>query len=178
MFGYGGTINNDATLETMAWRLRGVHQTYTMPAWKGVPRASTVNLLGIKADMVLSSRHYLTGQALGAYEGGAGGYAVGLLGAGVNFASGFHNRLSANAEIAVGAAGGGSIDVGGGVIAQPSVGIAYRHSENLSFTISYGRVVALAGALDSPVYELGLTYRFATIGKAPGSRRETLDSRF
>ena len=130
--------------------------------------SSTLHRSNCSKPAALSALPYLTGQALAAYEGGAGGYAVGLFGAGVKFGSAVYDRLSANAEIAVGAAGGGSIDVGGGAVAQPSVGIAYRYNANLSFNIGYGHIRALAGALDSPVYEIGLTYRFATIRKGKG----------
>jgi hypothetical protein len=163
---YGTPIVPGETLETKHWRLRAVNQIYASPAWKGAPRGDTISLLGIKADMLLPSRTYLTGQGFGAYDGGAGGYAVGLLGIGKLFEVGEKDKFGASVELAVGAAGGGSVDVGSGVVVQPSVGITYSLGKNTSIDLNYSRIKALSGALDSSVYEIGMSYRFGTAGKS------------
>lgn len=162
---YGHEVEADEPLDTMNWRIRAVNQVYTVPAWKGAPRGDRINLLGLKIDAMLTSRTYLTGHALVAYDGGAGGYAAGLVGVGAIAGYADRKGLNATIELAVGAAGGGSIDVGSGLIAQPGIGVSYRANRHLSLDLGYGRIKALAGALDSPVYELGITYRFATSGK-------------
>jgi len=162
---YGIDVVPGETLETKHWRLRAANQVYASPAWKGAPRGDTISLLGIKADLLLSSRAYITGQGYGAYDGGAGGYAVGLLGVGRNFGT-ENGKFGTSIEVAIGAAGGGSVDVGSGVVVQPSMGITYQLGKNISIDLNYSRIKALSGALDSSVYEVGMSYRFSTAGKS------------
>jgi hypothetical protein len=164
-YDYGSTLAAGDILEIKHWRLRVANQVYVSPAWKGAPHGDTISLMGIKADMLLPSRTYVTGQGLAAYDGGAGGYAVGLLGLGKKF-GGDRGRLGASVELAIGAAGGGSVDVGTGIVVQPSAGISYQLGKNISIDLNYSRIKALSGALDSSVYEVGMSYQFGTAGKS------------
>jgi len=163
-FDSGTLIANDDVLQVRHWRLSAVNQVYASPAWKGAPRGDTISLMGIKADLLLPSRAYVTGQGLAAYDGGAGGYAVGLLGLGRNF-GGAHSRFGTSFEVAIGAAGGGSVDVGSGIVVQPSAGITYQIGKSFSIDLNYSYIKALSGALDSSVYEVGVAYHFGTAGK-------------
>jgi len=165
-YDYGSPILASGTLQEKRWRLRAVDQVYMSAARKGASSANAISLMGIKADMLLPNNTYITGQGLAAYDGGAGGYAAGMLGMGKTVYFGNQNKFGASVELAVGEAGGGNIDVGSGVIVQPSVGITYRIRKNISLDLNYSHIKALSGALDSEVYEVGMSYQFSTAGKS------------
>lgn len=83
-----------------------------------------------------------------AYNGKSGGYAVGMFGAEYKFKNIF-------TKISIGAAGGGNLDVGGGLIAKSEVGFNYK---NLFFSI--GRIKAINGKLNSTIFSLGINFDF------------------
>ena len=70
-------------------------------------------------------------------------------------------RVSFNAEFAAGAAGGGGVDVGGGAIIQPQLGLTWRLNHQLAARLEAGRVKALGGKLDSNLIGLGVIYEFS-----------------
>ncbi len=142
------------------WRLAAVQQTQIDAARKG-GAGQDVSLVGIKIEKFLTDAVYLTGQAHGAYSGEAGGYAVGLIGAGWEIPLRKDGRLRFNAEFAAGAAGGGGVDVGGGAIIQPLLGLNWRFDRQFAARLEVGRIKALDGNLDSNVMGLGLTYEFS-----------------
>lgn len=148
------------------WRLRVSHQSADPDA--GVRRRGgrpdeRVDLIGIQIDAMLNQRFYLTGQAYGAYDGNAGGYAAGLVGAGAIVPLREDARLFLSPELTVGAAGGGGIDVGDGLIGQARLGIGWRLGRNTALMFSAGRMIAPEGDYRANLFELGLAYRFSTL---------------
>jgi hypothetical protein len=142
------------------WRLVGVHQTNFAAARKN-GNEQDLSLAGLKIEKLLTDSFYLTGQAHAAYTGDAGGYAVGLIGAGWEIPLREDGRLSFNAEFAVGASGGGGVDVGGGAIIQPQLGLSWQLNNRFAARFEAGKVKALDGKLDSNLVGLGLTYEFS-----------------
>jgi hypothetical protein len=142
------------------WRLVGVHHTELDAARKNGSEQD-LSLVGLKIDKYLSDYFYLTGQAHGAYSGGAGGYAIGLIGAGLEFPLREDRRLRLNAEITAGAAGGGGVDVAGGAVIQPQVGLTWQINNRFAARLEAGRIHAVDGKLDSNVAGLGLIYEFS-----------------
>lgn len=142
------------------WRLAGVQHTSFDTARK-TGSNQNLSLVGLKIEKFLTDSLYLTGQAHGAYTGDAGGYAVGLIGAGWEIPLREDGRLSFNAEVAAAAAGGGGVDVGGGAIVQPQVGLTWRLSRQFAARLEAGKVKALDGKLDSSLIGLGLMYEFS-----------------
>jgi len=142
------------------WRLVVANHTILGAARKDGSNRD-LSLVGLKAEKFLTESVYLTGQAQGAYAGGAGGYAVGLVGAGWEFPLREDGRLSFNAELAAGAAGGGGVDVGGGAIVQPQVGLTWRLNDRFAARLEAGRAKALQGRLDNNVIGIGLAYEFS-----------------
>lgn len=142
------------------WRLSGVQHTSFDAARKN-GSDQDLSMIGLKIEKFLTDSLYLTGQAHGAYVGDAGGYAVGLIGAGWEIPLREDRRLSFNAEVAVGAAGGGGVDVGGGGIIQPQLGLTWRLNSRFAARIEAARVKALEGKLDSNVVGIGLAYEFS-----------------
>lgn len=142
------------------WRFAAVHHTNLNAARKSAS-ARDLSMLGLKIEKFLTDSVYLTGQAYGAYAGGAGGYAIGLIGAGQEIPLRKDGRLSFNAELAIGAAGGGGMDTGGGMTVQPVAGLAWRFDRQLAARLEAGRVIASDGRLNSNLIGLGLTYEFS-----------------
>lgn len=83
-----------------------------------------------------------------AYNGGSGGYAIGMFG--VKYARKYW-FLSAYA----GAGGGGRVDVGGGLIAKIKAGVSYKN-----LFASIGRIKAINGKLNTTTLSVGLKYDF------------------
>ena len=150
------------SVRTGKWALRVSHVTcLSDPSLRKDSEGGNVNLIAMKADRMLSDRFYLTGQAATAYEGDAGGYATGLLGAGYRHM--LSDRLSIQAELLAGSAGGGGINTSGGAILQPMAGLSWRLSKNLDFALMAGKLRSLRGDLDTEVLDLGIVYRFSTL---------------
>jgi hypothetical protein len=152
-------IQPEDQIRLTGWRLRPSHQTYLSPQRKSPDTSKeNVNLIGLKGDRVLSQSFFLTGQALSAYNGRAGGYSAGLIGAGWESPPVFGTKNQFNAEILIGAGGGGGLSVGGGAIVEPMFGLKHRFTQNLSAEIMGGRVKAIGGDLNSAIIDFGLVY--------------------
>jgi len=139
-------------------RIRSGVQTYfSMPqeSRKSV-NVSPVNvdLTSLKLDAFVNRWLFLTGHALGAATGGAGGYAVGLVGPGFQFSR------YASWEFLVGAAGGGGLDVGAGKILQTMFNVELPINSALGVEASIGHIEAVGGGLSGPVSNLSINYYF------------------
>lgn len=123
----------------------------------------TLGHVGLLLEQFVTDHVYLTGQAHGAYAGEAGGYAVGLIGAGAEWAP--WEPIRAGAELAFGAAGGGGVDVGDGAVIQPTASLTWQATPAVGFRVTGGRVIAPTGDLNSPVLGFGVSY---TLGMPMG----------
>jgi len=155
-------------LKPRHWRLRATHQTYmpkgdTRRKGKTTPDKQDVHLFGLQTDIFLNRQLYLTGQAIGAYDGDAGGYAAGLVGAGLMTPLWKNSRLTFNAEALVGAAGGGGLAVGDGLVSQAMIGLAYRTSRSTSLQLDYGLIKSHNGNFEADVLNLTFGLRFSTL---------------
>lgn len=153
--------NYDYTDDGM-WAVRTINQTYLgSDTLRKNGSNDSVQLLGIKLDRYLDDDAYLTGQALAAYQGEAGGYAVGLVGFGQEFK--VDDRLSLFAEVSTGVAGGGGINTGGGAIVQPMLGLNYKLNSDFILQTSIGKLKSIKNGGDTNVIEFGLQYKFKTV---------------
>ena len=82
--------------------------------------SGSLDLIGLKLNRYLSPNFYVSGQAYSAFAGGAGGFSVGLVGAGL--ATQAAEQLRVGAELLVGAAGGGGVQTAGGAVLQGQLG--------------------------------------------------------
>lgn len=140
-------------------RIRIVNQTYTKAAenWRNRPEQNVSNL-GVQVDYFVDRHLYLTGQGLGAHTGDAGAYMTGLLGAGL------HQPLSKKTFLELeglfGAAGGGGLNTGSGMVFQGNLNLGYQLNKQLSLMASYGQMKAANGDFHAHVYGLSLAYQF------------------
>lgn len=140
-------------------RIRMVNQRYMKgaPNWRNHHANLDVDLLGYQLDYFVSDRIYLTGQGIGAYKGKGGGYMTGLVGVGVR-QSIFGTPLFVEADALGGAAGGGGLDVGGGLVWQADAGIGWQLSKAYSIQVSYGLMRAPKGNFKAKVLSVSLGY--------------------
>jgi hypothetical protein len=138
------------------------HQTYMEGAtgWRNHHSDRNVNLIGFQLDSFINDHIYLSGQGIAAYQGQAGGYMTGLVGAGIELPL-FDSPFSLKLEGLAGAAGGGGLDVAGGFVLQGNLGLGYQLSKAYSIIGSYGYMSAPKGDFRAKVIGLSLAYKFS-----------------
>ena len=128
----------------------------------GVPMEMVIHLVGFSLYHPITRHLNWTGQAFGAWYGGIGGYAEGLLGFEVHAAP-FRKwqSLKLSASILGGAAGGGGADVGSGIVWEASGGIIYKISNISSIMIKGGFFDAVNESFQGVVIRCGLSIDFS-----------------
>jgi hypothetical protein len=106
---------------------------------------------------------YLSGQVQSAYQGGAGGFTVGLFGIGGQWRSG--SGWLAGAEFLAGAAGGGGVDTGSGAVIKPMAYAGWELTRATSLRLGAGWINAPNGELSSAVLDLALVFAFDVPGR-------------
>ncbi|MDB5868714.1 MAG: hypothetical protein JWP96_1046 [Polaromonas sp.] len=141
-------------------RVRTVNQTYFKddPKWRSSYPDQSVNNLGVQLDYFVTPNWFLTGQGLGAYAGMAGAYMTGQVGAGGQWP--ISERWFVEGEALVGAAGGGGLAVGKGLVGQVNAGVGYRLSKSLSVMTTVGQIAAINGDFKAKVLGVSLGYQF------------------
>jgi len=146
------------------WRFQILNQTYTHPQRSLNSVTSPIELIGIQVDQLFTPWFYLSYQAAGAYSGfHAGGYATGMIGAGVQSKHMMNNRIQLFTTLFLGAGGGGGLALAGGALIEPLVGIRYAFTPLISAQASVGELKALRDNLNTPIVNLGLAMRFDTL---------------
>lgn len=117
----------------------------------------------LQFNFYINKNIYAAGQTAFANFGYAGAYAEGTVGIGLSTSTGFSKKVQLYSQILTGAAGGGFIDTGQGLIVKPSAGVTLFFNDKLGLRTSAGQVIALDGELNSTLFNLGISYRFATL---------------
>jgi len=147
-------------------RIRFVHQTYTSndPKWRNHHADLNVELIGFQNDYFVGDYFYLTGQGIAAYGGQGGNYMTGLIGAGVHYPWG-DSHVYTDWEGLIGAAGGGGLDVGGGLVWQSNLNLGYQLNASNRIAVSYGQMQAPKGNFKAHVFGVSLSYDFSLFAK-------------
>ncbi len=155
-------LSDLSSFKTRKLRIRMAQQTYMQNAenWRNHHPDQDVSLLGLQLDYFKSNNFFVTGQGIAAYNGMAGGYMTGLVGAGLHFPL-FNTPLFFETEALVGAAGGGGLDVAGGFVWQINTGLGYQISDTLSIMGSYGYMSAPRGNFRAKTATISLVYHFS-----------------
>ncbi|MEX1663016.1 hypothetical protein AB4874_15380 [Thioclava sp. 15-R06ZXC-3] len=112
-------------------------------------------------DLFLNDKLYVTGNAQTALGGDVAGYAIGMLGLG--WRQPIADRWAISLEGRVGAAGGGGVDVAGGVIGSVAVEADYALNDTMSLSVGLGKIKALKGGGMAPTtLTAGLKFPFTT----------------
>jgi len=150
--------SNDNRIQWRKFRLRSGVQRYSHmnQASRKNPEVEedAVNLVSLKIDAFMNNLFFISGQAISAFTGGAGGYAVGLLGPGFQFSRHF------SAELLAGVAGGGGLAVGAGKILQPMLNLNVPINNSWGCELSLGYIDAIEGDMKALVSNISLNYHF------------------
>lgn len=119
--------------------------------------------LSFKYSRFLGPQLYLSGQVQSAYQGGAGGFTVGLFGIGGLWRSG--QGLLGGAELLAGAAGGGGVDSGSGAVVKPMAYVGWELTPATSLRLGAGWIKSLNGELSSPALDLSMVFAFDVPGR-------------
>lgn len=115
--------------------------------------------IALQVNLFTTKNFYLAGQTSFANFGNAGAYAEGIVGVGYQANSFYKDRIQLFTQILAGAAGGGHISTGQGLIIKPSLGFNLKLNEKLNLRTSIGKVKARKGSLNSTSFTFGLNYR-------------------
>lgn len=147
------------------WRVEAYNQTYFNPQ-RTDSRSGNINLIGASLEQQLNPNWYLSYRTSFAYQGdSSGSLATGLIGAGyqLNFNSGLHPHVA----FLAGAAGGGGLNVGGGFLVEPEVGLRYDFTPKFGVDVSGGEMISTSGSLHTTVLNAGVTYSFGKLVQIP-----------
>ncbi len=117
--------------------------------------------ISLQINLNLNKNIYIAGQTSFAIYGNAGAYAEGIVGLGVKTNPFFNDKTTLFLQGLAGAAGGGDISTGEGLIIKPSAGFNYQVSNSLSFRAAGGYVKAKGGNLSSPLFNFGINYHIS-----------------
>ena len=117
--------------------------------------------ISLQINLDLNKNIYVTGQTSFANFGDAGAYAEGIVGFGAKTNSFCRNKITVFGQVLGGAAGGGGISTGEGLIVKPSAGFSYKLNNKLSFRTSGGYVKAKGGQLSSTFINFGIKYHLS-----------------
>ena len=147
-----------------AWAIRITNLIYRTPKRTNNIANDNVHLICLKFDKYLSNHFFITGQAHSAYAGKfVGGYAAGMIGAGMQSKGIFDDQIKSNVEFLIGAGGGGHLALGEGSIAQSMAGVTFNMNDYIIVLMSIGKVFSLNNDLSSTVIDLGLAIHFSTL---------------
>lgn len=148
-------------------KTQGIHLSVQNQSYFDVAKTDSPNVnlqhIALKINYDITKRFYFSGEASFAYDGKSGGYAHGIFGFGVKSNRFFNEKISLFAETAAGVAGGAGVDTGEGFLIRPSLGINYHITNDFSFNISGGQMIAPLGSVNSPNLNIGITYSFSML---------------
>ena len=122
----------------------------------GTPYLSSFNSLAFEIQKYIGERFSINGGTVWAYQGEYGAYAEGLLGA--TYYQPIFNKTKLSIKAMFGAAGGGDIDLGGGLLFQYALGLERNLSEKWDFLLHVGKVQPLEGNFTPISVDFGLKF--------------------
>lgn len=140
----------------------GLSMQQTAPGYfSSANPAAYVAMQESSIDYFVGERLYVTGNGQTTLDGGAAGYAIGMIGLG--YAIPLNDRWTLSLEGHLGAAGGGGVNTGGGIIGGLRAEVDYRVSDRWSLSLGLGRLTTLRGTGMAPnLLTLGVKIPFIT----------------
>ena len=122
-----------------------------------------LGVVTLKLEREIGPHWRLTGQAGIASNGNAGGYATGQLGVGWLGPALFDQRWRFGAEASLGAAGGGAVEVGNGMIAQVQGVARYAVTPGWALQLDAGWLRSRNGGVSTPFIGLSSVVSFSRL---------------
>jgi len=117
--------------------------------------------ISLQINLLLNKHLYVAGQTSFANFGNAGAYAEGIVGLGIKTSPFLDKTTTVFTQLLGGAAGGGNISTGEGLIIKPSIGLDYKLNETLSLRSAFGYVSSKGGTLSSTYVNFGIKYKLS-----------------
>lgn len=139
-----------------------MNRTYFSPDLtnkSGQPYDRTFNLLGFRFSKRFHPNFDFLGATYWAYQGSYGAYAEGLLGLG--YRQGIGAGWEFGAQLLGGAAGGGDIDLGDGLVFQYSAGLTRKLGTQWDIGLGVGQMQGIKGNFRPIFTDIGFGYRFS-----------------
>lgn len=125
--------------------------------------SAAVQVLGLQLERGLGPSWHLVARAGTGVGGQAGGYATGQLGLGWTAAPWGQAGWRLGAEASLGAAGGGGVQVNGGLFGQAQLQARVPLAPDWALQLDLGQFKAARGALGSPFVGIGLVSEFSRL---------------
>jgi hypothetical protein len=159
---------SSATYKKHLFEIGILNRTYFSPALEdknGRPYDRMFNLLGFTFTKPIHKNWDVIGATFWAYQGSYGAYAEGLLGAGYrkNLAPKWNMKLQALG----GAAGGGGIDLGSGLVFQYQFALERALNSAWSVQAGFGQMQGVRGNFNPTFLDLGIQYKIEKIQRRP-----------
>ena len=158
-----GTFSNENIFNE--GKFKGVEvilkQDWYLNAKRETNPTEDLHQISLQINLDLNKNIFLAGQTSFANFGNAGAYGEGLVGIGVKTNHLLHSNTTFFTQMLAGAAGGGNISTGEGLIIKPSVGIDYQIQQTLKLRGAIGYVKAKGGSLSNPFINFGINYNFS-----------------
>jgi hypothetical protein len=161
----GGSVQafSSKDFKTIRWTSSLSHKTYLPKSnirnTGGMKFDDQLHLLGLVLSTPLTESFSFNGSTHWAYEGNIGSYAEGLFGFVYKPAMFAKSRISPVVQYDVGVAGGGDMNVDGGVIHQFKLGASYRISKKVSLDIYAGRMQSSSKSFVGDVASIQLNWQ-------------------
>lgn len=152
------------------WSIRGGAQRMRAPQRRGTVAPEAIDLISLQVTHDLAGPLFFVGQGNFGMTGQAGGFAVGVLGLGLRSPALLGGGPRLRVHLLAGAAGGGGVDTGGGLLLQPMAGLEQDLGGGWSLQVMAGRSRAPKGILNTAVMDAGLAWRFGLPVKGWKSR--------
>ncbi|SFT87722.1 hypothetical protein SAMN05216474_2845 [Lishizhenia tianjinensis] len=138
-------------------------QEYYYRAQRVTGKMVDMQQIGFQLNFYVHPSIYVGGQTSFANFGDAGAYAEGIAGIGYRTPNFFKDKMHGHIQVLGGAAGGGGISTGQGLIVKPSLGLNYHLNSSLSVKANGGYINALGGNLNTWFVNLGIGYELSLL---------------
>lgn len=158
-----GTTSNHKTFKNGSFKNIDliIKQDWYFNAKRITDPTEDMHQISLQINYNVSKNLFLAGQTSFANFGNAGAYAEGIVGLGIKTSPLLHNTITLFTQVLAGAAGGGNISTGEGLIIKPSIGIDYQFNKKLSVRSALGFVSAKGGDLNSTYLNFGIKYNLS-----------------
>ncbi len=144
---HSGIKNNNSTTKI---KFKGIEiivgQEMYINAERMLLPTENLHQIALQLNVFVSKNIYLAGHTSFANFGNAGAYAEGIVGIGYQTKSFLKNKINLYTQVLAGAAGGGDISTGEGLIVKPSLGLNLKLNNKLNLRTSLGKVRSKGGA--------------------------------
>ncbi|WP_405606135.1 hypothetical protein [Polaribacter sp. Asnod1-A03] len=160
-----GVVSNDKAFTS--GKFKGIEvitkqEIYFNPEREEGKPTENMQQISVQVNLNFNKNFYVAGQTSFANFGNAGAYAEGIVGLGASTNPFLNNKATLFAQALAGAAGGGDILTGQGLIVKPSIGFDYQLNNTISLRSAVGYVKAVGkGEISNPFLNFGIKYNFS-----------------